>query len=343
MIQLSCKTRPCSIDNHYRSKKAACSVNRAVIHSSSAPAKLDKMASTQVATTRIHDSGEIIEDEGNINDSSDSQKLSAHQEPPMRSEIFETEVKSERTDTNSCTNRAVAVDETPKIGDGELLEGTCGEIANEDNMDVRSVRNVSEIPSKGENFEAAKLNESGEVPESQCTVPSDTNTSPTEIEISKEVEQSNTNDEKSLLSRMIEGRKKIASVNNSPKASRKQVNGTSEFDKESEASSSLAANLKKNFKNRFADVSIRFRKNEDTVNASEIRWQSENSEDATEPAKADGKRNILAAAQERGRAIFPELKNKLSGLSNRSPRMERKREWDKFIEESGCRTKIIQI
>lgn len=151
--------------------------------------------------------------------------------------------------------------------------------------------------------------------------------------------------ERNLMSKLFESGKKLSSANNSPRLTRKSENSSKtsdEFGKDSE--SSLAANFKKNIKNRFADVQIRFRKNEDSVNASEVEWQADDSEGVPEPTRSDvGKRNILAAAQERGRAFIPELKNKFSGLSNRSPRLDRKKDWEKVIEESNCRTKIILI
>ena len=53
-----------------------------------------------------------------------------------------------------------------------------------------------------------------------------------------------------------------------PKREDKQENSnktSDELPKEAETSLGLTANLKKNFKNRFADVSISFRKNDDTV------------------------------------------------------------------------------
>ncbi|CAB4004737.1 Phosphatidylinositide phosphatase SAC2 [Paramuricea clavata] len=395
VIQLSYKPRPCSGNNHYRCKKTSCSPK--IVHSTSAPAKLDKMASPPEKTTGTENSEEVSQDEGNIIDSSCNTNksglykryLSAGAETLKQSDVsgvkitehnFEGEFLSERSETNDNTKRLDCVSMTVKTSEQQvnLSEEANDGHSNENNVDINFANNADspgtllEKDNGQENSsKEGKLNQVSEdtnqhdkeacrkkvITEKQGAVSSDVNASPNqgrrgkvdhsiEVETSKELDQSETNSEKSIMNRLIKGGKKISSANSSPKMTRKQgdSNKTSnELPKESETSSSLTANLKKNFKNRFADISISFRKNDNSVNASEIRWQSEDSEDTPELPRTDGKRNILAAAQERGRAFIPELKNKFTGLSNRSPRLERRRDWEKVIQESGCRTTIIQI
>ncbi|XP_046849914.1 phosphatidylinositide phosphatase SAC2-like [Xenia sp. Carnegie-2017] len=112
---------------------------------------------------------------------------------------------------------------------------------------------------------------------------------------------------------------------------------------ETQIASGLGSDIKRNIRNRLATVSMKFRKNEEKVNTPEIRLQSEGSASTSEPTQSDGKRNTLATAQEKRRALIPELKNKFAGLSNRAQRADQKRDWRKVIEGSGCRTRIIQI
>lgn len=104
---------------------------------------------------------------------------------------------------------------------------------------------------------------------------------------------------------------------------------------------SSISNFKQNLKNRFVDVSVKFRKNTQSSDGTEIFWQNEG--DTQETARPTGKRNIFTAAQERGRTIFPDLKSRLSEFSNRSPKFERKKDWEKIIKERDSKTKIIQL
>ena len=116
-----------------------------------------------------------------------------------------------------------------------------------------------------------------------------------------------------------------------------------EIPKATDFSSSIS-NFKQNLKNKFVDVSVKFRKGTQASDSTEIFWQNErDSEDTQEPARPTGKRNIFTAAQERGRTIFPDLKNRLSEFSNRSPKFERRKDWGKLIKERDCKTKIIQL
>ena len=222
--------------------------------------------------------------------------------------------KSKKTQHVSSENDVMSEEET-------LNEKYNGERTSSSNGEGKFPSNVHASPNLGrrDNFDQGRV-----------------------VEKSKKQDDTKTSTDKSLMSRLIEGGRKLSSGNKSPKATRKSEN-SGDASELGEANSSLATNIKKNVKNRFADVSIRFRKNDDTVSTSEIRLPSDDSEDNLEPARPDGKRNILAAAQERGRAFIPELKNKFSGLSNRSPRLERKRDWEKVIYESKCRTRILQI
>ncbi len=371
MIQLSCKTRPSSADNHYRCKKASCSTKiPSIVHSSSAPAKLDEIVSPQTNTKRTENSEQVSETQGNISDSSCStnrsglykRNLSTGSQSLKQSDVsgdkivqqnLEGDVLSERTENNDETECSLSlVNKTSESF--EKSSESPETLLDNDNEQESSSKSCED--SNQHEFDKTPCTEN-DITGKQGAVSSDINASLdpdrrdnfdqiVENETSEQPDESEKNPEKSLMSRLIEGGKKLSSANNSPKATRKQENSdktSNELPKDSETSSGLTANLRRNFKNRFADISISFRKNEDSVNASEVRWQSEDSEDTQEPPRTDGKRNILAAAQERGRAFIPELKNKFSGLSNRSPRMERKRDWEKVIQESGCRTTIIQI
>lgn len=164
------------------------------------------------------------------------------------------------------------------------------------------------------------------------------------VKVLKEPAHNEMNSGKNLTSRLTDGEKKLSNANNSTKTKQKSESScklSDELPKTCESSLSVTANLKKNLKNKFSDISISFRKNDDTVNASELR-QSEDRKAASAP-RTEGKRNIIAAAQERGRAFLPELKTKFTGLSNRSPRLDLRRDWERKIQESGCKTVIIQV
>lgn len=355
VIQLSCKTRPCNADNHYRCKKSCPSKTPSMVHSSSAPAKLDRMACPQDKTT-TENSEKVSQDQVIIGKSSCSANKSAIGDSlggQIAQHSFSDECSSEKTETNDHEHHSVGVGKPfetttePQISISEMTAKGQHSSENEDfslekysqsSGTLLDKDDEQQSSSRKENFEQEKLNE--------VSIDSNQHDTNTEVGVSKELNQSETNSVRSLMDRLVEGSKKLSNANNSPKARRKRQNSnktSDELPKESEMSLGLTANLKKNIKNRFADVSISFRKNDDTVNTSEVRWQSENAEDAQELPRTDGKRNFLAAAQERGRTFIPELKNKFSGLSNRSPRLERRRAWDKIIQESECRTKIIQI
>lgn len=102
--------------------------------------------------------------------------------------------------------------------------------------------------------------------------------------------------------------------------------------------------FKKRFKDRLGDVSIKFQKLKGSSNTTEILWQNEKDPvDTREPARPTGKRNIFIAAQERGRTFIPDLKNKLSGLSNRSQKIEPRKNWLQIAKERDCKTRIIQL
>lgn len=108
--------------------------------------------------------------------------------------------------------------------------------------------------------------------------------------------------------------------------------------------SSSISNLKQNLKNRFVDVSVKFQKSSNITEITDISWQNERDvEDTQEPARPTGKRNIFTAAQERGRTIIPDLKNRFSELSTRSPKSERRKNWEQEIMLRDCKTKIIQL
>ena len=91
-----------------------------------------------------------------------------------------------------------------------------------------------------------------------------------------------------------------------------------EIPKATDLSSSIS-NFKQNLKNKFVDVSVKFRKGTQASDSTEIFWQNEgDSEDTQESVRPTGKRNIFTAAQERGRTIFPDLKNRLSELQDKN-------------------------
>ena len=321
-----------------------------MVHSSSAPAKLDRMASPQDKTTTTENSEKVSQDQGIVGKSSCNENKSGVGDTlggQCAQHNFNDECSSEKSENNrdkqhtvgadkpfeTTTDRQIGISEMTAKGKHSSVE-KCGENS-ETSLDKDDKQERS---SRKENFVQEGLND--------VSIDSKQHESDTEVDVSKEVNQTETNSVKSLMNRLVEGGKKLSSSNDSPKARRKQENSnktSDELPKEAETSLGLTANLKKNFKNRFADVSISFRKNDDTVNTSEVRWQSENAEDAQEAPRTDGKRNFLAVAQERGRTFIPELKNKFSGLSNRSPRLEQRRAWEKIIQDSECRTKIIQI
>ena len=256
---------------------------------------------------------------------------------------FSDECSSVKTETNHdkhATAFAKTADGQENIGERDAKDKNSNEY--EDFSLAKHGENSETLSDKGNEQETSFRKNSEQ---DELSIDTDQHESNAEVDVSKERNQSQTN-RKSLMSRLVGGSKKLSGANSSPKARRKQENSdrtSDELPKETETSLGVTANLKKNFKNRFADVSISFRKNDDAVNASELQWQTDDSEDTQEPARTDGKRNFLAAAQERGRTFIPDLKSKLSGLSSRSPRQERRREWEKFIRDSECRTRIIQI
>jgi hypothetical protein len=352
-----------------------------VVHSSSAPAKLDKLASQEDATN----SEEASQRTGRITDSNCSESGSKNRilsvpcgasGNEIKQEDFEDDVvlskRIENEDNTECSS-ALGV-ETSQISGDQICESEMtidkqpDETTDKNSLkgnceNSKSFCNTQETSSEGfEDSKQQRVENEASIKtvgtDEQGAVSSEINSSSNQsnsCDIDQNIEedetfekpgQSETNTERGFMARLIEGGRKISSANSSPRPTRKQElsNKTSnELSKESETNSSMAANLKKNFKNRFADISISFRKTDDSVNASEIQWND--SEDNAEPPRMDGtgRRNLLAAAQERGRAFIPELRNKFSGLSNRSPRLERKTDWEKVINESGCRTKIIQI
>ena len=386
VIQLSCKPRPCSVNNHYRCKKASCSNNiHSVVHSSSAPAKLDKLASQE----DTKNSEKASQDKGNVTDNTCSkpdlynrtlsvpgqslqQSDASGNKLTMQEDFKDDDVVADQVNNEENTESSAGlVRTTYQIGEEQIDKNDLEETSNK-NIDKYDLEENSTNPttlldnddrqeSSLEGFQDShqhtsekeacmKTDKHDDAVISEINAPSNQSRPVCEIDKNfeddsrlKEPNQSEANAEKSLMTRLIEGGRKISSANNSPKATRKQnisKKSSNELPKESETSSGLTANLKKNFKSRFDSISISFRKDDDSVNTSELQWQSEDSDDIS---RLSGKRNILAAAQERGRAFIPELKNKFSGLSNRSPRMDRKRDWEKVIEESGCRTSIIQI
>lgn len=123
-----------------------------------------------------------------------------------------------------------------------------------------------------------------------------------------------------------------------------RMNGNEQKIKETDLNSGIA-NFKRSSKIRLGDVSIKFQKNKDsTKNTTEILWHNEGDPSSSrESPKSTRKRNIFVAAQERGRTFIPDLKNKLSGLSNRSPKLERRKDWEQIIKDHDCKTTIIQI
>ena len=317
-----------------------------MVHSASAPAKLDRMAASQDKAS-TENPRKVSQDQVIIGTSSCSARkfdMSDVQGGEIAQYSFSDECSSVKTETNHDrheTTFAKTADGQQNIGERDAKDKNSNEY--EDFSLAKHGENSETLSDKGNEQETSfqKNSEQDEL----SIVDTDQHESNTEVDVSKEPNQSQTN-RKSLMSRLVEGSKKLSSANSYPKARRKPENSdrtSDELPKEAETSLGLTANLKKNFKNRFADVSISFRKKDDAVNASEVQWQTDDSKDAQEPARTDGKRNFLAAAQERGRTFIPDLKSKLSGLSNRSPRLEQRRAWEKIIRESECRTRIIQI
>lgn len=317
-----------------------------MVHSTSAPAKLDRMAASQDKAS-TENPRKVSQDQVIIGTSSCSANkfdMGDVQGGEVAQYSFSDECSSVKTETNHDKHETAfskTADGQENIGERDAKDKNSNEY--EDFSLAKHGENSETLSDKGNEQETSFRKENSE--QDELSIDADQHESNTEVDVSKEPNQGQTN-RKSLMSRLVEGSKKLSSANSSPKARRKQENSDrtcDELPKEAETSLGLTANFKKNFKNRFADVSISFRKNDDAVNASELQWQTEDSEDTQEPARTDGKRNFLAAAQERGRTFIPDLKSKLSGLSNRSPRLERRRAWEKFIRDSECRTRIIQI
>ncbi|XP_028414935.1 phosphatidylinositide phosphatase SAC2-like [Dendronephthya gigantea] len=418
VIQLSCKTRPCSADNHYRCKNVLCAPKEgSMVHSCSAPAKLDKMAARLVSLETNDSSKPDILDQGTSsisNGSRDDSALykrvlsagSSNMEGTTFIKDLESNLEWENGNDTSCSaveNKNMGSQEvhlhgkakqskhddfmagnepslsslcknntdqdTDCVITGQKMSGSAFStnenelykarvLPSNDNQNVSEELNIAAIAGQSDLREKEKQAECCEndkeafetkdTTDKQNVISSEKNIDTREnfgqttaVDMSKTSDKNDKNwGEKSLMSKFFETGKKLSSANNSPKMARKSESSG----KTSDPESSLAANFKKNLKNRFADAQIRFRKNEDSVNASEVEWKAEDSEGVPEPARpAVGKRNILAAAQERGRAFIPELKNKFSGLSNRSPRMARKTDWKTVIENSECRTNIILV